>query len=254
MKNLIIAAAIIVFTAILPLNAFANSVENLDGTPLAEAQDEVSVSVDYTAWSQYHLSDGNVADEDMSHQLNLTVSSSSGWYGGVWVATDFDNVTDFGDEVDFYAGYAGENFDVGAQYFVLNNIGDVVNVYASASLGGEFAILTVPGASINATPSVKLDHYVSTDGSLDDGTIIRLAPNFTINGDQKVSFGLNPEINYDTGAFGNPDGLNAFVNGSANYRFENGVTASLLARHSAPLDGNAKPTNTSFAVKIAQSW
>ncbi len=255
----IMFAAVLAACGLVPNLAHANSVELLDDSVVASNEEvttiesERSVSVDYTAWNQYHLTDGNIADDEVSHQFNASVTQGR-WTAGAWYASNFNDTTDFGDELDLYGEYAGDGYRVGAQYFFLNGVGDIVNVYVAVSVGGELNLIAVPGATVTAAPSFKVDHYVSTDGSLDDGTIIRFAPNLTVNGDQKLFFGFDPEINYDNGAFGNPEGFNAFVNGSANYRLENGVTLSLLARHSTPVDGNAKPTNTSFAAKIAKSW
>lgn len=219
---------------------------------VAEAQ---SLDTTCEVWSKYHGSDGNVFDEDPSVQCSATLSADSGLYGGVWVAQDFDNVTDFGDEIDFYVGYGGElgggfTFDASLQYFALSNFGDVWNSYIQISAP---SIELMNG--VNMTPYVKFDHYFPVGDDPAAGTLIRVGPAFNADLGNSWSLGFDPQVFHDDGAFGNYEGYVLFANASLGYAFENGVSVAGLVRYSTPFDGDDfRQSETSFALQVSKPW
>lgn len=219
------------------------------------ASAETSMTGTCAVHSQYHGSDGNVFDPDPSLQCSATVAGESGWYVGTWVAQDFDNKSDFGDEIDFYGGYAWSKgyfaYDLGAQYFVLTNIGDVWNFYGKASYDNVATI-----GPVSVSPYLKVDHYVSTDGSLDDGTLIRVSPSLSIaTGSEKWSVTVDPQIFYDDGAFGNYEGFVAMPSVSVMYTTDSGITAGPVVKYSTPFSiSDSRGNEFSAAFQVSKTW
>lgn len=223
----------------------------------ASASAETSLTTDCTVWSKYHGADGSVYDPDLSLQCNATVSND-GWYGGVWVAEDFDNNADFGNEVDFHVGKSGQislfSYDVGAQYFVLHqptlDSGDVANVYLKLSLP---EVANVWG--VRLSPYAKLDYYTPIGDAPASGTFYRAG----IVGETSLTNGwtlsIDRQLTYDDGAFGADSGWLAFTNLSLGYAVNETVTVAGLLKHSIPLgDDSFRESEVSFGFSLTKTW
>lgn len=218
---------------------------------------EASLTTTYALWGKYHGSDGSVFDPDPPSQFAITFAKDS-FYTGIWISEDWDNNPDFGNEVDFFAGYAGEagllNYDVGGQYFVLHqptaDSGDVVNVYLQVSVPN---VANVWGVSLS--PYVKLDHYFPIDKEPADGTFYRFGVSADYILTQKWSMSVNQELAYDDGAFGADAGWLTFTDVGLNRSFDNGVTVSALMKMSSPLGSdNFRSFELTPGIEISKTW
>nr|WP_089219447.1 TorF family putative porin [Sphingomonas laterariae] len=74
----------------------------------AESTSDWALSGGVTAVSDYRFRGISLSDEDPAIQPTLTLSHSSGFYGGTWMS-NLDDTDTYGEwEIDLYAGWTGE--------------------------------------------------------------------------------------------------------------------------------------------------
>jgi uncharacterized protein (TIGR02001 family) len=143
------------------------------------AQAEISANIGAT--SNYVFRGVTQTDNGAAIQGGIDYSHESGFYAGTWASN-----VDFGgggeEEVDFYAGFAGEmdafGYDVGAIYYAYpsSDDADFVELYASASFGPVTAGLAYTVSSdVDDTAANEtfiegdLYYYLSAGTDLSDG-------------------------------------------------------------------------------------
>lgn len=162
---------------------------------------------------KYLGSNGGIFFDGRVFQPDVFVSFQNGVYADLWASRGDRGKWGeaFDSEIDFNAGWADENFDVGVLYILSPpSASDVLNLYATATtdelVGGVMVFL-------------KLEHYLAMDGNDPGrGSFTHLG----LKGDRTLgnfNFGWTVEAFYDTGAFGFSDGTLAAGKATLFYDF-----------------------------------
>lgn len=152
------------------------------------------------------------------YQSEIGVETKWGIYATIWHSTDFDSDPsgDYGDELDYYLGWAGNvgpvSLDVGFSYF------DAIELFRGAK-DDTFYLYARVGKTFESktgsyTPFLKGNLYINGRGSeVEGGTVVTAGleyePPLPI---EWLSLPARFQIGYDDGAFGNDNG---FISGFA---------------------------------------
>jgi hypothetical protein len=163
---------------------------------------------------KYLGSNGGIFFDGPVIQPDIFVSFQNGVYADLWASRGDRGQWGeaFDSEIDFNAGWADENFDVGVLYIYSEpSASDVLNLYATATTDE-----LVGGIKV----FFKLEHYLAMEGNDPGrGSFTHLG----LKGDRTLgnfNFGWTVEAFYDTGAFGFSDGT--LVSGKATLLYDFG--------------------------------
>ncbi len=180
----------------------------LAGEEVAEKSFEVSFSS--KVFSQYVGDTGTVFYNRAVSQNDLTISHKSGVYLDVWTSTSLKNAgvaTNYGNEVDYTLGWAGEisgvGIDAGVSYWDLVKLfempeGDIVQPYLELNKKVELAV----GHTL--TPSVKAEYGIPAKGNdpLSKGLHVHGALKHGWEISKHFSLNQKAVLTYDDGAYG----------------------------------------------------
>ena len=183
------------------------------GSPVLAANG-VLVSVETTTWSRYLTNNGILAHHKAVQQTDLYLALPKGFFLDAWWSSGFDKKFsgDFGDEVDWTAGWTGTiggfGIDAGVSYFDLikigstsGGIGDIVQPYVK--IWRPFDL----NADNQLRPFAKLEYQIPTRAGVDGGSLIHLGIQHDWNINHAWTLKHEAYALHDSGVTGLDDGI-----------------------------------------------
>lgn len=192
---------------------------------VAAEESKLTLSLSTKIWSKYLFINGAIFYDEPVAQTDLLVGLPKGFYFDLWWSVGLDDTnlsSNFGDEVDYTLGWAGNigNFDVnlGVSYFDLFKLldtggdGDVLQPYIE--LGRTLKL----GEKHELTPSLAFQWHQPFKSSMSSGGYLigGVRDQFQLN--PRVSINSEVGLVYDTGAYNYDNGLVGFASLEASWQ------------------------------------
>lgn len=161
-------------------------------------------------------------DADPSYYGQVDYKNENGFYAGVWLATDNDGVADYGNERDYWVGYATDvaayNISLEAVYY---DIYGVDGLAFSAIVSRDYDW---------GSPYVDISTYMPTEADgWPSGQIYRAGVENSFEFSDRWSADTDAAVFYDTGTYGGFEATTASLTVDFKYKVNDSLTASVRA-------------------------